>query len=183
MNTTDTIPGLDEDIPGQMTMTRVIPPGEDLLHTITKLGDRLVQLLEKHEQVTNDLEELEAQIKQVSETQLPDLLASVGLTQLRMASGRTIGTKTDYHAAISKANAERAYAWLKENNMGGIIKENLLVKPDQRERLMRAGVNFDTSASVHPSTLRALVKEQIEAGTDFPRELFGVFVANRVVVL
>ena len=44
------------------------------------------------------------------------------------------------------------------------------------------GIPFTSDLSVHASTLKAFVKERIEAGTEFPRELFGVHVATKAVV-
>ena len=36
--------------------------------------------------------------------------------------------------------------------------------------------------SIHPSRLRAWVKEQVEAGNDFPMELFGAYVGQRAEI-
>jgi len=36
--------------------------------------------------------------------------------------------------------------------------------------------------TVHPSTLRGFVKEQVQLGKNPPSDLFGVYVANRVTI-
>ena len=35
---------------------------------------------------------------------------------------------------------------------------------------------------VHPSTLKAFVRERVEAGDDFPMDLFGAFIGQRATI-
>lgn len=182
MKNEDNIPGLDEDIPGQMVMERVVPPEDDNLATITKLSQRLIELSEQMDKQALDLKKTEDEIKDIADKRLPDLLNAIGLSELRMSNGRKVSLNTRYFASIPKAKAEEAFNWLRQHNMSGVIKEALTVPVAAKTQLMEKGIPFQVDASIHPSTLKALVKEQIEAGNDFPRELFGVFVADTVVI-
>jgi hypothetical protein len=40
----------------------------------------------------------------------------------------------------------------------------------------------EQKTEVHPQTLRAFVKERVEAGEEFPMELFGAWVGQRAVI-
>jgi hypothetical protein len=172
-----------DSAPGQqLVMDRVVPPNDDTLSTITRLGRKLVELLDTKAQQTAQLETIDDAIRDIAEKRLPDLLEAVGLTELQLTSGQKIQTKVDYYASIPKGTASAAFLWLRSKNMGAIIKEVVTVSPNQKEYLTSVSVPFEVVESVHPSTLKALVKEQIEAGNEFPRELFGVHVANKVVV-
>ena len=44
------------------------------------------------------------------------------------------------------------------------------------------GYCAETKREVHASTLRAFVKERVEAGDEFPMELFGAWVGQRATI-
>lgn len=177
----DDIPGLGTRPEQQMVMERVVPPQDDLLTTITVLSRKLTRLIEEAENQSAALEKTQLAIKEVSEKQLPDLMSSVGLTEM-MVAGRKVFLKDDYFANVSKERQAAAFAWLRERNMGSVIKEEVVVPVSSKDALIQAGIAFEPRGSIHASTLKALVKEQIEAGNEFPRELFGVHVATKAVV-
>lgn len=165
----------------QLTIERVLPVQDDRLTTIVAVAKRLDELAEEIGRDTAALENKQAALKDLAERQLPDLLRSVGLTEMLLVGGRRISTKTDYFASIPKGSAA-TYAWLRERNMGGIIKEEISVVAGLRTRLTEAGIPFEAKETVHPSTLRAFAKEQAEAGNPLPPELFQVHAVERAVI-
>jgi len=51
------------------------------------------------------------------------------------------------------------------------------------EELKNKGLAVQQKTSVHPSSLRSFVKEQIaDLGKDVPAELFGTYVANKTKI-
>ena len=182
MNPSETPPDLLEEVPAQLVMERVVPPQDDTLTQIRNLSRKLIELIEQERDEELTLERTKQQIKEIAERSLPDLLNSVGLTEVRTAEGQIVGIKKDYYASIKKENQKSAFDWLRAHNMGGVIKEEIVVPKDQRDALIAANISHEISGSVHASTLKALAKEQSEAGTPLPRELFGVYEANKVVV-
>ena len=44
------------------------------------------------------------------------------------------------------------------------------------------GYVTDQKEEVHPQKLRAWIKERVEAGEDFPMELFGAYIGQRAVI-
>lgn len=170
-------------LPGeQLVMPRIIPPQDDRLATILQMAKTLGELEDQRALKSQELEVLEQRIKDLSERQLPDTMGSIGLTELRLANGDVISIKEDIYASVPKARSAQAFQWLREHNMGGVIKTENIVDESHFVRLREAGIPFETKESIHPSTLKALVREQLEGNNaNFPRELFGVHVVNRAV--
>lgn len=168
--------------PGTLPLPGIITPGEDLLSTITTLATKLTTLVDKKNDLEKHLEETNAAIEELSVRKLPTILLGVGLNELRTRNGRIIKVTTDYFAKIPAAKKQEAAEWLRSHNMGSILKEEITVAPTEKAKLKLLGIEHTIDTSVHPSTLKALVREQIEAKNDFPRELFGVHVVDRVVV-
>ncbi len=81
--------------------------------------------------------------------------------------------------------------WLRSNGLGDIIKNDITVsfgrdednKAAEYANLAR-GQGFEPTQKlkVEPMTLKALVRERIEAGKDMPMDIFNVFVGNRTKI-
>lgn len=177
MTDTDTHPDLE-----QLVMPELVPPQPDALGTLVALSKRLTELEDLRLAQVEALEKIEKEQKDLSERLIPDLLTATGLTEFRLTSGQVVKLKNDYFGNISVARAEAAFAWLRENNMGGIIKEQITVSPEAKAALEAAEVPYESKLSVPAPTLKAFVKERVESGNEFPRELFGVHVATKAVV-
>lgn len=150
----------------------------------------------KNAQVIQDLEDQLATMKAVhtkyTKTELPELFTQYGLTEITLADGRVIKMVEDTFASISEANQTGAFTWLRENDHGGLIKNQVVAdigKGMDKEALQLIqhiqdmGLDYKAKQSVHPQTLKAFVKEQLAEGTkDFPLQLFGVFREKSVVV-
>jgi hypothetical protein len=86
---------------------------------------------------------------------------------------------------------EAAFNWLRNNGLGDIIKNEILVSFGRNEDNKAAdyaalaqerGFQPTQKLTVAPMTLKALVRERIEAGKDMPTELFNVFVGNKTTI-
>lgn len=169
----------DED-PAQLHIPGTEGP-EDKLQVILRLVAHMNELEDEVASAEAALEEKKSKLRHVSEKLLPDLFEQLGLTELRVR-GRKVEIKTDYFANISKARKVEAFAWLREHNMGGMIKEEITVPPDLKDQLQASGIPFSVDEAIHASTLKSFVREQLEAGNTLPQELLGVHVAHKVVV-
>jgi hypothetical protein len=85
-------------------------------------------------------------------------------------------------------NREAAYNWLRSNGLGDIIKNEITVSFGRNEDNKAAtyanlakgqGYQPTQKLKVEPMTLKALVRERIEAGKEMPTDIFNVFVGNR----
>ena len=153
------------------------------LGTIIRLSKKLASLADDIEAAEAALKKQQEEYANLAEKLLPDVMMGVGLTELKLVDGRMVTVKPEYYASIAKDRMEAAADWLKANGMGGVVKGSLTVAVEHQAKLAELVVPFQINSSVHPSTLKALVKEQVEADNkEFPRELFGVHVVNRAVL-
>jgi len=115
----------------------------------------------------------------------------MGLSSLKLADGSAVEVKPYYGANISEKNREAAYNWLRANNLGDIIKNNITVsfgmdednKAAEYANLAQSqGYQPTQKMKVEPMTLKALVQERIENGKDIPMDIFNVFVGNRTKI-
>ncbi len=92
---------------------------------------------------------------------------------------------------ISIDKKEKAFNWLRNNGLGDLIKNEITVSFGRNEDNkatayagLAAGQGFQPvqKLKVEPMTLKALVRERIEAGQDMPSDLFNVFAGNRTKI-
>jgi len=119
------------------------------------------------------------------------MLTEMGLSYLKLADGSSVEVKTNYSATITLANKEKAFNWLRENGLGDIIKNELTVSFGRNEDNKAAayaelakgqGYQPTQKLKVEPMTLKALVRERIEAGKPLPTEIFNVFIGNKTTI-
>ena len=89
--------------------------------------------------------------------------------------------------AAAVAIAWFAFDWLRQNNLDDIIKNDVVVSFGKGEDnvaghcvglLEEQGFTPETKTYVHPSTLKAFVKERIQSGKPIDLDMFGAFVSN-----
>ena len=147
--------------------------------------DKEIQLIE------DDLKKKKDYKRHLSENVLPNLFAEVGLSELKLADGRHLKV-TNYYGASVKAEKKRAaYAWLRDNGFGDLIKNQVSCSFGKDEdhkanglvsKLTELGYDSDTREWVEPSTLRAFIREQHEAGNKLPMDLLGAYVGQKTTI-
>ena len=166
----------------------------DKTENIKSLASQVKRLKELEDELKGDEESLKnkkKEIERISGEVIPTMLSEMGLSSLKLADGSAVDVKPYYTANISIANREAAYGWLRSNGLGDIIKNDITVsfgrnednKAAQYANLAR-GQGFEPTQKlkVEPMTLKALVRERIEAGKDMPMDTFNVFVGNRTKI-
>ena len=167
-------------------MPGVIPPHEDKLETLLKLYQSLAEAEE-------DVAAKEAQLRTAKEKHddlatrlLPAVMADLGLAEVRMADGRTLSIQSKYFGSVAQTRMNQAVAWLEARNMDGIVDREIIIKDwdhNQLATLNAAEIDYNIKQSIHPSKLRAFVRERLEANDpDFPKELFAASVVNHAVI-
>jgi hypothetical protein len=172
---------------------------ESLSNLAKALGRKRLELAEKEQ----ELKEIQEQIKRLDEILIPEAMQSLGLTEIKLDSGAKISYTRVYYANISEERMPAAEEWLKKNKFDSILKTNVgLVfgagledKVDHallKKFLDEHEIEHKEKKAVHPQTLKAFVRERLEAETDtvsniapeakLPRELFGVHEAFKTVV-
>ena len=161
----------------------------------TDIATSCKKLLETQKKISTVEEELK-KLKEVettlSEQTIPNLMQQAGLSMLKLADGSSVEVKPFYSARIPASKSEEAFNWLRENGHGDLIKNQVSLEFGMRqdneakalvEELKQKGLAVQQKTSVHPSSLRGFVREQIsELGKDVPAELFGTYVANKTKI-
>jgi len=177
---------------------------------VTKLDDNELQTLSENitrflriggmiGNTEERLRKLKEQYRRLSEEDLPQKMAELGMQDLRLKDGSRITIDMFYATRINKNNRDAAHAWLRQQGHGDIIKNQVSVAFGKGEdataretmalleEFLQKNGNIPTQReSVHPSTLKAFVKERIESGdsafTVDTQKLFSVYQGKRTKI-
>jgi|TARA_S200002703_G_scaffold116919_1_gene102463 hypothetical protein len=161
---------------------------QDIAESCNKLLETQKQISTAEEQLKK-LKEVESTL---SEQTIPNLMQQAGVSMIKLSDGSSVEVKPFYSARIPASKSEEAFNWLRENGHGDLIKNQVSLefgmKQDNEakslvEELKQKGLAVQQKTSVHPSSLRGFVREQIQdLGKDVPAELFGTYVANKTKI-
>jgi hypothetical protein len=139
----------------------------------------------------NELKEAEAELKLVQEDLLPSAMAEAGMKAFTLDNGAKITIKDDVAVSVPADKKSEAYAWLRTNDFGDLIKNTVAIDfgrgEDEKaehlkEHCQEQGISYSDKESVHAQTLKAFIKEQMANGKDIPLELFGAFPYSKAVI-
>ena len=174
----------EKDQQDAMSKTENIQSLADQVHMLEGLNNRI-------EASENNLKDLKKEYLRISGEVIPTMMSEMGLAELKLHDGSHLKVSTTYRATITEANKETAFNWLRDNGLGDIIKNEILVSFGRNEDNKAAtyaelakGQGFQPTQKmkVEPMTLKALVRERIEAGKEMPTEIFGVFSENKTTI-
>ena len=166
----------------------------DKTTNINKLADKIKELQAQQEQLQiqeDAVKQKKKDIEYLSGEVIPTMLSEMGLSFLKLQDGSSVEVKTNYSATITQAKKEEAFNWLRENGLGDIIKNEISVSfgrnednkaADYAELAKSQRLDPMQKLKVEPMTLKALVRERIEAGKEMPTELFNVFIGNKTTI-
>ena len=166
----------------------------DKTTNINKLADKIKELQAHQQQLEvkeDAIKQKKKDIEHLSGEVIPTMLSEMGLSFLKLQDGSSVEVKTNYSATITQAKKEEAFNWLRENGLGDIIKNEISVSFGRNEDNKAAdyanlakGQGFEPQQKlkVEPMTLKALVRERMEAGKEMPTELFNIYVGNKTTI-
>jgi translation elongation factor EF-Ts len=179
------------DLAAEMQADVKAAPDSENLSAVAALAERQLDLQRSIDIQSENLAKTQAALRKIQEEELPTLMQSVGLLEFRLVNGAKITVKKFYSGSIKDENRDQAFSWLAEHNHDDIIKNDYTIgfgkgedsKAGEFEQELTAmGVPFKHKKHVHPQTLNAFIREQVESGADFPLETFGVFIGNRAII-
>jgi hypothetical protein len=153
--------------------------------------ERLENLNQEIEKKEKDLKQRKKDLEHLSGEVIPTMMSEMGLAHLKLMDGSSVDVKPHYSANITIANKEAAYNWLRNNGLGDIIKNEISVSFGRNEDNKAAdyaalaqerGFQPTQKLKVEPMTLKALVRERIEAGKEMPTEIFNIFIGNKTTI-
>ena len=158
-----------------------------LAEQVVKLQKLEAELLVKEAEA----KELKRKVDLVSSEVIPTMMQEMNISTLKLADGTSVEVKPVYGASIPADKKEDAYTWLRENGLGDLIKNEVTVafgrsedNKAQQYAVLAQGQGYEPvqKLKVEPMTLKALVRERVEAGLDMPSDLFNLFTSNRTKI-
>ena len=117
---------------------------------------------------------------------IPGVMYEMGVERVDV-EGLTVARKMMVHASIPVARKEEAFEWLRQHGLDDIIKNDVTcsfgkgqdnLAGDVVGLLEQRGFDPKTKTHVHPSTLKAFIKERVTDGKPIDLDMFGAFIAN-----
>ena len=170
--------------------THSIGKNEDL----SKLSEQVLKLKDLEDEVKTkekNLKDLKKDVEKISGDVIPTMMTEMNISTLKLADGSAVEVKPVYNASISTDKKEEAFNWLRNNDLGDLIKNEITVsfgRNEDNKALQYAnlaqgqGYQPIQKLKVEPMTLKALVRERVESGQDMPSDLFNVFAGNRTKI-
>ena len=173
---------------------------EDQTSSLSKIDDagdlssqvvKLKKLEDELAEVEAHVKELKKQIDMVGGEVIPTIMQEMNISTMKLADGSAVEVKPVYGASIPIAKKEEAFKWLRDNDLGDLIKNEVTVSFGRNEdnkasnyANLAQGQGYQPvqKLKVEPMTLKALVRERIENGLDMPSELFNVFAGSRTKI-
>ena len=163
----------------------------DNIQSLADQVERLESLQQRLELQEDNIKNTKKELDHISGEVIPTMMAEMGLAHLKLMDGSSVDVKPNYSATITVANREKAFNWLRNNGLGDIIKNEISVSFGRNEDNKAAdyaalaqerGYQPTQKLKVEPMTLKALVRERLEAGKEMPTEIFNIFVGNKTTI-
>jgi hypothetical protein len=169
---------------------------QDRIQSVTQadaaksLSDKVIKLKNLEDEIANaekSVSKLKEQAKTLSQFEIPVMMEEMHITKLKLKDGESVEIKKIYGASIPQEHQEAAFTWLRENDLGDIIKNDITVtfgrgednKASEYANLAQGqGYEPVQKIGVHPQTLKAVVRERLESGREMPSDLFKTYAGN-----
>ena len=164
------------------------------LNNAETLSSHVLELQKLEDEIKMDEERLsqkKAQADKLSQQVIPEIMDSMKLKTMKLKDGSAIEVKEIYSATIPLDKREGAFNWLRNNDLGDLIKNEITVsfgrnednKASEYANLAESnGYQPVQKLKVEPMTLKALYRERVEKELDLPSEHFNLFKGNKTKI-
>lgn len=126
---------------------------------LDELAAAQVEIKSKIEGLKSQQSVLQKEFDHLRLHRIPAMMDEMGIDSVNLTGIGRLSTQGALQASIIKDMRDEAYEWLENNGHGDLIK-----------------------GTVNSSSLKALIKEQIKAGEQFPEELFNIHLFTMATV-
>tara|TARA_R100000935_G_scaffold38953_1_gene60349 strand:+ start:47 stop:613 length:567 start_codon:yes stop_codon:yes gene_type:complete len=170
------------------------PQDVNNLTGVESLSDLVIQLQKLEDDILKDEEHLKLKKQKadkISQIAIPEIMEALKMKTMKLADGSAIEIKEIYSASIPVANKEGAFNWLRDNDLGDLIKNEITVSFGRGEDNKASGYadlakghGFEPTQrlKVEPMTLKALFRERSESNQELPSEHFNLFKGNKTKI-
>ena len=158
------------------------------------LSGHVLELQKLEDEIKMDQEKLDRKKEQadrLSQQVIPEIMESMKLKTMKLRDGSAIEIKEIYSATIPVDKRDGAFNWLRNNDLGDLIKNEITVSFGRNEdNKAREYANLAESSGyqpqqklkVEPMTLKALYRERVQKDLDLPSEHFNLFKGNKTKI-
>ena len=163
----------------------------DKLDGVARLAQEAAILEKEIAEFEQFAKEKKQALHKITDEQLPEALETMGLQKFTLKDGAEIAVKPIYAASIPKDRKEEAFQWLRDHEFGDLVKNNVTVTFGRGEDTIAKdfvdlcgsqGFTPSQLEKVEPMTLKAWLRERVEAGDAVPLDLFGAFISQRATI-
>ena len=164
------------------------------LNNVESLSSHVLELQKLEDEIKMDEEKLtrkKQQADKLSQQVIPEIMDSMKLKTMKLRDGSAIEIKEIYSATIPLDKKEGAFNWLRNNDLGDLIKNEITVSFGRNEDNKASdyanlaesnGYQPVQKLKVEPMTLKALFRERVEKDLDLPSEHFNLFKGNKTKI-
>ena len=183
--------GIDEL---QQMFVEDAPQQVNELNNAETLSSHVLELQALEDEIKLDEERLsrkKEKADKLSQQVIPEIMESMKMKTMKLRDGSSIEIKEIYSATIPKDKQEGAFNWLRNSDLGDLIKNEITVSFGRNEdNKAREYANLAESngyqpqqkLKVEPMTLKALYRERVEGKQDLPSEHFNLFKGNKTKI-
>ena len=163
----------------------------DKLDGVARLAQEAAILEREIAEFEQFAKEKKQALHKITDEQLPEALEEMGLQKFTLTDGAEISVKPIYSASIPRDRKDEAFQWLRDHEFGDLVKNNVTVTFGRGEDTIAKdfvdlcgsqGFTPSQLEKVEPMTLKAWLRERVEAGDAVPLDLFGAFISQRATI-
>lgn len=163
---------------------------DEEIRSLMDLLDQVVTLEEEMKAHEAAAKECKDKLFKLTSDLIPSRMDELGTPYIGLPDGRKVEVVDAVSARVPKAKKPEAYQWLRENNAGALIKNELTVTFGKGEdeqataladELEGRDLPVSQDENVHWRTMESYVKERLEkekkkeVDGEIPHDLFGIF--------
>jgi len=157
------------------------------LSNLIRQAQHQQELLEQYEQAAKDAKK---EFQRITRELIPAEMIEMGMDRVDV-DGNTVSLNQFVYASIPEARKQEAFNFLRSIGEDDIIKNEVKVNfgrgQDNQagaffDDCRQQGLDPDQRQSVHPSTLKAWIKDKLGSGTEIDLDMFGAYVGTEAKI-
>lgn len=158
-------------------------PSDQSMSSLTTAGQALYDAEQKVLNLEARLKEAKKARDAIAMSSIPDLMAEMGIEEIKMTGGRKVEVKEVLSVTPKAADRPKVMEAVVEQGAGALIKTTVSVPfgrgEDEKVKalltlLQDQGHQAKCDTKIEPSTLKKHVRERLESGLPVDQTLFGV---------
>ena len=125
--------GLKEVVMDLEQLSKEITIDTSVSQDIAELCNKLLDVQKEVTTLEDKLKKKKEEELKLSEQDIPNLMQKAGVAALKLTDGSSVEIKPYYGARIPASRTDEAFDWLRENNYGDLIKNNVTLTLGRNE--------------------------------------------------